>query len=146
MTVAQLAWLAQLASTLPLVGLIWFVQIVAYPLFAQVGPAEFARYHAAHSSLITMVVGPLMLVELVAAIAWAVDGGADTSRPVAWAGLLLVLVAWGVTAFVSVPQHAVLGRGFDVQAHATLVTTNWLRTLAWSARGALLLGLLARRA
>jgi hypothetical protein len=35
-------------------------------------------------------------------------------------------------------MHAVLGRGFDDAAHERLVTTNWIRTLAWSARAAIL--------
>jgi hypothetical protein len=43
-----------------------------------------------------------------------------------------------------VPQHAVLARGFDADAHASLVTTNWVRTVAWSARGLMLLGIVER--
>jgi hypothetical protein len=145
MSAARLAWLAQLATTLPLVGLIWFVQVVAYPLFALVGPAEFVRYHHAHSNLITFLVGPLMLLELGAACVWVADTDGVASRPVAVAGLALVLLAWAVTGLVSVPQHALLGQGFDARAHALLVTSNWLRTFAWSGRGMMLLALLARR-
>lgn len=145
MSVGRLAWLAQLATTLPLVGLIWFVQVVAYPLFATVGPAEFARYHQAHSSLISLIVGPLMLVELGAAFVWVADHDGVASRPLALAGLALVLLAWGVTGLLSVPQHGILARGFDARAHRILVSTNWLRTFAWSARGAMLLTLVARR-
>jgi len=55
----------------------------------------------------------------------------------AWTGALLVAAIWAVTFFVSVPCHAVLAEGFDAQAHARLVDTNWLRTLAWTARAAL---------
>ena len=47
-------------------------------------------------------------------------------------------------AFLSVPQHAVLARGFDADAHASLVTTNWVRTVAWSARGLMLLWIVER--
>jgi hypothetical protein len=146
MTLARLAWVAQCGTTLPMVGLIWFVQVVAYPLFARVGPAEFTRYHEAHTFLITLVVGPLMMVELLAALAWVAEPGELVSRPVALAGLGLVLLAWLVTGLASVPQHAVLGSGFDARAHALLVSTNWLRTFAWSARGVGLLALLAREA
>lgn len=144
MTLARLAWVAQCGTTLPMVGLIWFVQVVAYPLFARVGSAEFTRYHEAHSFLITLVVGPLMMIELLAALAWVAEPGELVSRPVALAGLGLVVLAWLVTGLVSVPQHAVLGSGFDARAHALLVSTNWLRTFAWSARGVGLLALLAR--
>lgn len=144
-SVPHLAWLGQIATTLPLVGLIWFVQVVAYPLFAHVGAAEFAAYHRSHSNLITLLVGPLMMAELAAASVWATDTGGMASRPVALIGLGLVALAWCVTVFVSVPQHAILARGFDPQAHGLLVATNWLRTIAWTARGILLLTLAARQ-
>ena len=49
--------LTNVAATLYMVGLIWCVQIVHYPLFAEVGKDGFAAYEAAHSSLITAVVG-----------------------------------------------------------------------------------------
>ena len=144
MTLARAAWLVQLATTLPLVGLIWFVQLVAYPLFAHVPPEAFPAYHAAHSHLIGFLVAPLMMAELGAALAFAADPGGLCSRRAALAGLALALVAWGVTFLVSVPQHAVLGAGFEADAHAVLVGSNWLRTVAWTARGALLIGPLLR--
>jgi hypothetical protein len=139
MSPARLAMLAQLGSTLPLVGLIWTVQLLVYPQFARVGLAEFPEYHAAHSRLITLVVGPLMLVEIGAAFAGVVAVDAQMPRTLAWAGLALTGLAWLVTMFASVPQHNVLSAGFDERAHALLVSSNWLRTFAWSARGVVLL-------
>ena len=46
-----------------MVGIIWLVQIVHYPLFSRVGAAGFAIYSGAHSRLTGLVVGPPMLVE-----------------------------------------------------------------------------------
>lgn len=140
----RLALLGQLATTLPLVGLIWMVQVVAYPLFARAGTDAFPAYHAAHSSLITLVVGPLMVGELLFAGAFVVARPDAVPGWIAWAGAALVLLIWLATAFVSVPQHGVLARGFDAHAHAVLVATNWIRTAAWTARGALLLGVVSR--
>ena len=51
----RLLLLLQLATTLPLAGLIWTIQVVHYPLFAGVGPARFAAYHADHSHGMTRV-------------------------------------------------------------------------------------------
>jgi hypothetical protein len=39
MSPGRLALLLQLGTTLPMVGVIWLVQWVAYPLFAHVGDA-----------------------------------------------------------------------------------------------------------
>ena len=40
---AEFIVLLQLASTLAMVGLIWFVQVVHYPLFEKVGAGGFRR-------------------------------------------------------------------------------------------------------
>jgi carbon starvation protein CstA len=53
------------------------------------------------------------------------------------AGLALVVIIWGVTFLVSVPCHATLSAGFDASAHDRLVSTNWIRTIGWTARAAL---------
>ena len=138
-------WLAQLGSTLPLVGLIWFVQLVAYPLFAQAGGLEtnaFLGYHQAHSRRITWIVLPLMLTELLAAGGWLWLPPPGVPRSVTWVGFALVVVVWLATAFVSVPRHEELARGFDARAQQRLVTTNWIRTCCWTARGIVLLWLL----
>lgn len=136
--------LTNAAATLMMTGLIWFVQIVHYPLFGQVGKSGFAFYEASHSSLTTLVVMPLMLIELLTA--FLLVGQRPAGAPAIWplAGVALVGVIWLATFFLSVPQHNILSRGFDEQAHRTLVLTNWIRTLAWSARSLIMLFLLAR--
>ena len=143
MELPRAALLLQLGTTLPLVGLIWFVQVVAYPLFARVAAADFLAYHASHSRLITYVVAPLMLGELASAIAWLIWPLRGVSPAVAWVGAALAVAAWAATMFVSVPQHTILARGFDPRAHDLLVVTNWIRTAAWTARGAILLWVVA---
>ena len=44
-------------------------------------------------------------------------------------------IAYGTTAFVSVPLHERLTATFDHDAHRRLVSTNWIRTGAWTTRG-----------
>jgi hypothetical protein len=123
-------------------GLIWFVQVVHYPLFRAVGAGDFVAYEAAHVRLTTFVVGPLMLLEAGTAL-WMVSfRPAFVSPAKAWAGLGLLAVIWASTAFLSVPRHDALRLGFNASAHAALVTTNWIRTVAWTVRAGLLLGLL----
>lgn len=128
--------------TLALVGLIWFVQIVHYPLMARVRPEAFAAYEIEHQRRTTLVVGPLMLAEAAAALALlgVLSGGAWW---IAATGVVLLLVVWTSTLAIQVPLHARLERGFDARIHGRLVGSNWLRTAAWSARGMLALWLLA---
>jgi len=137
----ELMLLAQTASTLYLVGLVWMVQRVHYPLFAQVGPSRFAAYERAHVDRITPVVAPAMLIEAGSALAlvWFPVAGVPTL--LAWLGLVLVLLIWGATFALQVPRHANLRSGFDATAHRRLVGSNWIRTVLWSLRGVVVLAM-----
>jgi len=137
------ALLVQLASTLFMVGLIWFVQIVHYPLFAAVPESASAAYERAHTERTTWVVIVPMIVELGSAIWLATLPGED--RAARYWGVALVGVVWASTFFLQVPMHEKLTAGFDASAHARLVLTNWVRTVAWTLRGGLVL-YLARNA
>lgn len=118
-------------------GLIWFVQVVHYPLMAAVGSPGFAAYEAAHSRRTTWVVAPVMLAEAATAAVLVAGGRAFVPGWQSWLGLALVAVIWLSTALAQVPQHRKLGRGFDPRAHARLVSSNRLRVAAWTARSLL---------
>jgi len=135
--------LVQVASTLCMVGIIWFVQIVQYPLFAMVGAEQFPRYEQSHCGRITWVVGPLMLAELATAslLPWFVEPGFAVE--LAWLGVAVLTLIWIVTYAVQVPQHAQLLKRFDPALHRRLVLGNWIRTVGWSVRGLVALTLLA---
>lgn len=126
-----------LAATLFMAGVIWFVQIVHYPLLARVGGSRFVEYEQAHTRLTTWVVGPPMLIELATGVLllWVRPAGVSPAQAIAGAALLAVV--WLSTALVQVPCHERLSRAFDPAAHRRLVTTNWVRTVAWSLRGLL---------
>ena len=139
-------FLLHVLATLAMLGAIWIVQVVHYPLFAGVGEAGWSAYEAGHQSRITFVVGPLMVLELATAVWLVIDR--PEALPV-WSvvlGAALVGAIWASTAFVQVPLHAALGGSFDGDAHARLVATNWLRTAAWTARSGLVLWMAARLA
>lgn len=136
--------LAQLAATLFMTGLIWTIQLVHYPLFARVGGAQFPAYHAAHTALISWLVGGPMLIELATGIASVASPPPWAPRWSVWLAAALLAAVWGATALLQVPAHNALGRAFSADVHRRLVAGNWVRTLAWSARGALLLWWLAR--
>lgn len=132
---------ANLGPALFLTGLIWTIQIVHYPLFGRVGPADFPAYEAAHTARITPLVGPVMLLELAAAIDLVFASPPAIPAWAAWTALALVALIWASTFLLQIPRHAQLASGFHAAAHAALVSSNWIRTAAWSARSALLLWL-----
>ncbi len=124
------------AATWALVGLIWIIQLVHYPLFAQVGRETFQDYHHRHTTQITWVVAPLMFTELATA-AWLVFTG--SREPWLLASLVPLGGNWLSTWWVQIPLHEKLAKGFDEQTHKRLVATNWWRTAAWTLRGFCLL-------
>lgn len=129
---------AQALASGAMCGLIWFVQVVHYPMFARVLGEHSRKYAREHQQRTTLVVGPLMLVELAAALMIAVNPPAGIGRGIAVFGLALVLLLWLSTALVQMPLHARLERdGHDPEVIATLVRTNWARTALWSARALL---------
>lgn len=117
-----------------MVGVIWLIQIVHYPLLAKFSnavPTEAATYHARR---ITPVVGPFMAIEGVTALALMAAPPAGVDWPLMWLAAALLGVALVSTVVFSVPQHAALAQGHDDAAARQLIRTNWYRTIAWTAR------------
>ncbi len=125
--------IGHLVSTVALVGIIWTVQVVHYPLMAHVGEEHFVGYASAHAPRMAAVV----------MIPWTVQGvttaGLLLLRPDGVSTALLGAVAVAaltpvvVTVVASVPAHRQLASGFQPAVHRRLVRTNWLRTAAWTA-------------
>ncbi len=115
-------------------GVIWLVQLVHYPLMRFVPVDQFVEFHAQHSSLITFVVGPVMLAQLATCL----------FLPGKWLWLcgFLSLAVFAATFFVSVPFHNSLTNGFNADVHQALVRTNWIRTALWSAHSLVLIAFL----
>ena len=124
-------------------GLIWFVQIVHYPLMGSLPADAFPAYENAHQRRTTWVVGPVMLLEASAALLlpW-VPHREFAGLPLHWIGVALLALTWISTFAVQVPLHARLAVGFDRAVWHRLVATNRLRTVVWSARGVIALLLL----
>ena len=88
------AWICilHLVCTLLMLGVILFVQVVHYPLFAQVGAVSFKRYEALHTVRTTWVVAPLMVGELLTALWLAVFPAAPALQWLTLLGLGLVVL------------------------------------------------------
>jgi hypothetical protein len=125
------------AATWSMVGLIWIVQIVHYPLFAKVGSETFPTYQKGHTKRITFIVMPLMFAELGTALALCALPLSPTAHQIAVVGTALLGIIWLSTFLVQVPLHDGLLKGFSETHHQRLVRTNWVRTIAWTLRGVL---------
>lgn len=130
----ELVLVFHLAVTWFLVGLIWVIQLVHYPLMRLVSPERFVEFETAHCNRITWIVAPAMGFEALSGLWCAALLPYDVLFTVS---LALLGVVWASTSFVQVPLHNQLSNGFDERCIGRLVRTNWLRTIAWTGRGCL---------
>ena len=84
MTFDQLALLHLIPTTF-MAGVIWFVQVVHYPLFRAVGERAFRSYEERHTVLTTWVVLPPMVAELGLSLWLLLQAPADAAA-IAWVG------------------------------------------------------------
>ncbi|MCB1096962.1 MAG: hypothetical protein KDN22_15410 [Verrucomicrobiae bacterium] len=126
--------IAHLAATWALVGTIWTVQLVHYPLFRHVGKSQFQAYHARHVLAVSWVVVPLTLLEWVTAAVLVFT--LDRSFWFLCSLPLLVVIVWS-TWRMQVPIHSRLQAGFDEATQCRLERSNWVRTVCWTLRGVL---------
>ena len=137
----MMSWLISIHvfTTLAMTGIIWFVQIVHYPLFQKVGSNNFVDYETAHTRLTGQVVMPLMLGELITGIILSMYSNQPHLLPLLYAGLGLIAINWLVTFLFFVPMHRSLSREFSLEICRRLISLNWLRTLIWSLRSIIVL-------
>ena len=127
-------FLLQFMSCLFLCGLIWIVQLVHYPSFRYVDSSRFVKFENFHTRNISIVVLPVMIIELITAIQMFFISSSGI-----WSvNLALLTGIWYVTFRYSAPCHIKLSEGKDRKIIDTLITTNWLRTALWSIRALLL--------
>ena len=140
------ALLIQTAGAWFSAGFIWTMQVLNYPLLALVGAENVALYESAHNRRFIAVVAPGVLVTLVTTILLLVSrpsGVPAVGEPLIAALLVMVIAS---TAVSQAPAHEKLSRGFDASVHRMLVRTNWIRTIGWTAIGALDVWLVSRAA
>lgn len=135
---------AQVVASGMMAGIIWFVQVVHYPLFTAAAPTDGGDYARENQRRTAGVVLPPMLVEAAAAGWLTVVPPAAIGRGAAVAGLVMVVLLWASTLAVQMPLHARLAReGHASATVAKLVRSNWPRTLLWTARAVLAAWMLA---
>ena len=140
--------LTQLVATAMMTGIIWFVQIVHYPLFQKVPLEGFVSYEQSHTVRTGLVVAPLMLIELGTAIGLLLLSLFSSGKlPIGLSPLYLgalgcLVLIWISTFLIQVPLHHLLEQHADVKSMKLLVSSNWIRTILWSIRLGLL-GLIA---
>lgn len=136
-TVRRIA-IVHLVATWFMVGMIWTIHLVHYPLFAEVGAATYESFQAAHVDRIGRLLLVPWLTEGVTLVAlmWTATFSRRDLRPAVAIGAVAMALVLVISGFWSAPAHGELADGFDATVHDRLMTANLVRALAWSVRGA----------
>jgi len=111
--------------------LIWMVQLVVYPGFKVYEPKNLKKWHDSYTKRITVVVMPLMLVQLSLSLYSFV---LNWDAVLQILDLLLVLLTWITTFLIFVPLHNSIAKEQKMSSSVNkLVKYNWYRTFLWSA-------------
>ncbi len=132
---SEIALLANTAGTIFMVGLIWFVQRVHYPLLSYVQVDQQISVGAEHQRRTAQVVGLPMAVEGVSTLILLVDRPDQVEWWLPWMGAILLAISLGSTVFLSVPLHQKMVNQPSAELGKRLVSTNWPRTVSWTLRG-----------
>jgi len=127
-----------------MVGVIWFVQVVHYPLLSVVPTDSASSVAVDHQRRTARVVMVPMTVEGVSTLVLLATVPHGVTWWIPWVAAVFLAVALGSTVLLSVPRHARMAANPDATVGKELVATNWPRTIAWSVRGVLLIVMLAQ--
>ena len=126
--------LVQLVATWMLVGIIWFTQVIHYPLYRKIKEG-FVEYERAHLRRAAVLIGPLMLIEALSAIVLMGAATEGTLTKLAGANLILLILIWLSTFLFQVAQHQKLSVRFSNKILSLLIHSNWIRTILWTTKG-----------
>lgn len=124
-----------LTGTLYMTGVVWFAQLVHYPLLDRGTAEDYPAFVVAYQRRTLWVVVPGLTCEILGTL------GLVWSWPSlqAWVGLGLLLAIWALTCTILIPRHLLLKRRYSSEDHRVLVRYNLPRSLLWTLRAGVMI-------
>ena len=139
----SIVFLIQLVTTLVLVGVIWFVQVIHYPLYRKIKEG-FVQYERSHLRRMACFAGPLMFIEAGTAIMLIPMVSAGMLTSLAIVNLVLLVLIWLSTILFSIGQHQQLSVHFSSKTLRALIGCNSIRLVLWTVKGGVLISMVWR--
>jgi len=138
-TTLEIVFITHIVTSFYMAGLCWFVQVVHYPLFREIPLADFPKYE--RKNFVTgYVTVPIMIIELATGL-YLLYHNQTTLYFVNTGFLVLIVLS---TAIFQVPIHFKLTKTATSALIDKLIHTNWMRTISWTIRIAILAILLSQ--
>ena len=126
-----------LISTSMMVAIIWIVQILHYPTFLFIDKERYTEFQQFHMNKISYIIVPLMLVELITGL--SILFTVENIQFSFYVSLSLLILIWLITGLFFTKFHSELSKKFNYNTILRLIRLNWIRTVFWTIRLALLL-------
>ncbi len=116
-----------LFSSLWMVVVILFVQLVHYPLFKYIPLESLRQFSLDHQARISLLVVPAMLCEFFSLFFLMLV----VKIPFFYVSFLILVIIWLITFLVQVPIHRQLISNPSLSLAVSLEKGNWFRTILW---------------
>ena len=131
-------FLIQIVTSFSMLGIIWFIQLIHYPLLNKIKEG-LSQYEKAHLIRAAYFIGPLLVVDLIASIFLVSFEVRSTLIRLATCNLILNIFYWIWTFLFQIQHHQKLTVGFSKLTIRKLVINNWMRTFLWTVKSAALI-------
>jgi len=120
--------LLNLICSFLMLGVILTTQIVNYPSFLDLSINDFINFHKNYVSRITIIVFPIMVLELILGfiLFWNIK---NISTILIATSILFIFIS---TLLIQVPLHQKVEKKYDRYLLIQLIKSNWIRTILWT--------------
>ena len=85
---------------------------------------------------------PLMFIEMVTSIMLFYQNFSNAFHIIFFSNLIMVVLIWCSTFLIQVPLHNSLSKEKDIEKLSRLFHKNWIMTILWTVRSALMISFL----
>lgn len=126
-----LLFLSQFTLSAALLGILWFVQLIHYPLYGKI-KEDFVKYEKEHIKRTTLFLTPLIILDLLLNTFLVIKLSSQNCGLMLGFSLAFNVMTWLSTFSFQVEQHKKLSVKFSRKVVSDLIKTCWIRTSFWT--------------
>lgn len=124
--------LFNLISTLLIAGILWFVQLVHYPLFNEMPAKNMVNYGYYHMQKISGIINLLFIIDFITIVFLLLLVNSDLSATLMLINISIFLFIVILTRITFLPIYQQISKNPNSILITKLINLNWIRTLVWS--------------
>lgn len=124
--------LLNLISTLLIAGVLWFIQLVHFPLINEMPAKNMVNNGYYHMQKILGIINLLFIIDFITIVFLLLLVNSDLSATLMLINILIFLFTVILTRITFLPIHQNLSKNPNSFLISKLINLNWIRTLVWS--------------